>query len=466
MVTCLLAALLLPCGKVSGAHPLEVFLPDGETATRLQPVIDHLESDLFSEREAASHALLALPALPGFVRELAVKEPRPESRIRLREVVAAFPVETENGRLTGVLRTIETQAAKGLLDAIVRVMQRGIWSPDSEALHAAARTTATRADLRLIQRCLGDGSPAIRRLGAAALGGLPPGDSNNLLAGLLSDADASTAMLAASALAARKDRRCLAAFARLLDAEDFQTRYHSHAALRGLSGRDFGYDPSAAATERGAAAGKWRKWAESGKAAITGAMPRDPAIALFNGRNLQGWEVCLGGKASGTSSAWEVKDGTIHCNGGEPGDLWTTARFKNYVLDFEYKVDANGADSGLGLLLTEAGERGANGPGYLEIQLLPGKAGDIYQIGDIKLEVSGGPVRFTGPRIAEVADPAGQWHKVKLTVRDGAVRIEINGILVNWTTKGPSGAGRILLRNELDPISFRGFLLHPLDSAP
>jgi hypothetical protein len=120
----------------------------------------------------------------------------------------------------------------------------------------------------------------------------------------------------------------------------------------------------------------------------------------------------------------------------------------------------------LGLLLTEAGERGANGPGYLEIQLLPGKAGDIYQIGEIKLETAGGPVRFACPRIVEVADPAGRWHKVKLTVRDGAVRIEINGILVNSTTKGPSAAGRILLRNELDPISFRGFLLHPLDSAP
>ncbi len=466
MVSCLLAAFLLPCGKMAAAHPLDVFLPDEETATRLQPLIDHLESDSYSEREAASHALFALPALPGFVRELALQEPRPESRIRLREVVAAFPLETENQRLSGVLQTIETQATKGQLNAIVSVMQRGIWSPDCEALHAAARSTATRADLPLIQRCLGDPLPAIRRLGAAALGGLPADGSNELLAGLLSDTDSPTALLAASALAARKDRRCLPAFARLLDAEDFQTRYHSHAALRGLSGRDFGYDPSAVATARRTSADKWRKWAESPRAAITGTMPRDPAIALFNGRNLQGWEVCLGGKTSDTSPAWEVKDGAIHCNGGEPGDLWTSARFRNYVLDFQYKVDANGADSGLGLLLTEAGERGANGPGYLEIQLLPGKAGDIYQIGEIKLETAGGPVRFTCPRIVEVADPAGRWHKVKLTVRDGAVRIEINGILVNSTTKGPSAAGRILLRNELDPISFRGFLLHPLDSAP
>lgn len=118
-----------------------------------------------------------------------------------------------------------------MLDPIVRVLRRGIWSPDKKSLHGAVRATATAADLPLIHDCLGDPSPLIRGIGAAALGGLPAGDADKSPADLLDDADPSVAMLAAEALVLRKDVRCLPAFGRWLDAEDFLTRYRSHAVL-------------------------------------------------------------------------------------------------------------------------------------------------------------------------------------------------------------------------------------------
>lgn len=445
-----------------GDNPFMAFLPDPETVARLQPVIDQLESEAFAERETASRTLKALPALPGFVRELALKEQRPESRARLLELVAAFPLDTENARLTRLLEQIEANAAKGRLDPIIRVMQPGVWSPASKALHGAARATATSADLPLITRCLKDPAPVIRRIAAAALGGLPPDEADPLLVGLLDDADAPTAFLAASALAARKDTRCLPTFARLLDAADFPTRYQCHSALRSLTGKDFGYDPSLGEEDRKLASGKWRRWAAAADAVITGSLPRDSTIALFNDENLQGWAVFFARREVLHSPAWEVKDGAIHCNGKEPGDLWTTTRHENYVLTLEYMCAAADSDSGVGLLLTEAEERGADGPGYLEVQLLPGKVGDIYQIGGIHLEAHGKPVQFLCPRAAEVPDPPGKWHKLKLTVRDGAAEVEADGVLVNCTDKGPRGPGRIVFRNEGKPVSFRSILLHPL----
>jgi hypothetical protein len=186
---------------------------------------------------------------------------------------------------------------------------------------------------------------------------------------------------------------------------------------------------------------------------------------LFNGKDLQGWEVRAAGKLLGESAAWEVKDGALCCTGADRADLWTTTRHDNYVLTLEYQLDGPAGDSGVGVLLTEAGERGPAGPGYLEVQLLPGKAGDLYQIGGIEVEAGGAPIQFMSPRTAGVEDPAGQWHKLKLTVRDGAAEVEINGVPVSQTTKGPRGPGRILLRNEGNPVSFRGIVLHPLDPA-
>jgi hypothetical protein len=468
--TCLMTALSLSSAGLRAAappdNPLEVFLPDAAGAARLQPLIEQLEADAYPAREAASKALGALPALPGFVRELAVQEPRPESRIRLRELVAAFPVEKENERLTRILQQIASTATKGLLGPLIDVMQRGIWAPDSQALFDAARATATPADLPLITGCLEGSSAIIRQITAAALGGLPANDSDLPLAGLLKDADATAALLAAAALAARNERRCLPTYARLLDAENFQTRYQCHAALRGLTGKDFGYDPTADGPARKTAVGKWQEWAASAQAAITGSLPQDAAIVLCNGTNLQGWEVFAEGKIQGNAGAWGVSDGVLHCTGEKTGDLWTTTRHENYVLSLEYKLEAPGGDSGVGLLLTEAGERDPNGPGYLEVQLLPGRAGDLYQIGRTQLEVQGQPINFSSPRSAEVADPFGTWHKLKASVRNGTAEIEINGVTVSHVTKGPRGPGRIVLRNEKNPVSFRSLLLHPLDLPP
>jgi hypothetical protein len=374
------AALLLLFAEAhadeSPDQALGFFLPDPDAASRWQPVLGRLESDSFAEREAASRELGTLPALPAFLREMAASERRPESRIRLCELVAAFPVETENQRLSAILREIEAEESKGLLDPIVRVMRRGIWSADKTALHGAARATATADDLPLITACLGDPSPLVRSIGAAALGGLPGIDIGGRLADLLEDADPSVAMLAAEELARRKDVRCLPAFVRGLDAEDFRTRYRSHAVLRGLSGRDFGYDAAADADARKPATDKWLAWASSGRAAITGSLPPDASIPLFNGKDLQGWEVRAVDKLLAKSDAWEVKDGVLRCTGAERGDLWSVTRHENYVLNLEYQLEGPGSDGGVGLLLTEAGEEEAFGPSYLEIQLLPGKAGD------------------------------------------------------------------------------------------
>jgi hypothetical protein len=347
-------------------------------------------------------------------------------------------------------------------------MASGIWTPADPALHDAARATVTPADLPLIEQQTKAPSPVLRRIAAAALGGLPTADSTALLAGLLNDEDAAVAILAATELAARRDLRSLATFARLLNSRDLQVRHQCHAALRGLTSQDFGYDPAADTVGREDPAAKWRDWADSKNSAITGSVPRDSAIVLFNGRDLQGWEIRVGNVPLEKSKAWEVIAGKLHCKGKRvvaTGDLWTKTRFENYVLNLEYQAAARDCDSGIGLLLTETGEQGQQAPKYLEVQLLPGNGGDLYQIGGCAVEVKGKPIPFQAPRLAEVKDRAGDWHQLTLTVRDGTVEVVLDGVLVNQTSKGPRGPGRIVLRNEGSTMIFRNLLLRPLPAT-
>lgn len=447
--------------------PLLPFLPDEESINRLKPTIDRLESESYAEREEASRQLAALPALPSFIRELATTETRAESSFRLRKLAASFPIEKENDRLTSILRQLAQDKTKGQLEPIMRVIATGVWSPAEPALHQAARATVTQADVPLLERHLSDPSATIRRLIAAALGGLPAADSTAMLAGLLNDSDAATAVLAATELAARRDPRALATFARLLMAPSFQIRHQCHLALRGLSNRDFGYDPGAETTERAAPAAQWRQWANSKDAAITGTVPEDSSIVLFNGQDLEGWEVRVGDELMDKADAWEAVAGELHCKGKlmvASGDLWTKARYEDFILNLEYKADAKDCDSGIGLLLTKAGEQGQGAPKYLEVQLLPDNGGDLYQIGGVAVEAKGKPIAFQCPRLAAVEDRAGAWHRLKLIVRNGTVTVEINGVVVNRTSKGPQGPGRIVLRNEGSAVSFRNLVLQPLDT--
>lgn len=444
--------------------PLRGFLPDAEATASLELVIGQLESDSFAEREAASRQLEALDALPAFIRELAaVGKLPPESNARLRDLVAKHPIERENQRLSDALQEIVGFGIKGELAAIAEVMGRELWQPSARQLHRAAATTVVPADLPWLEQAVGDDSAVIRRLAAAALGGLPAADSKDLLERCLDDPDEACVLLAANALAEAGNPQCLAAFARLLESDQFQIRYRSAQALRELTGEKFNFDPALPPGEGTAAA--WQEWAASPLAAITGPLPNDEPIHLFYGRNLDAWELYANGKVGDIGDVWQIDrtrpgNETLHCSGKVPGDLWSKSRFDDYVLTLDYKIDQAGHDGGIGVLLTREQED-VRTPGYLEVQILPGKAGDLYQIGSVEIEVDDRPLRFLHQRNEEVRDPVGSWNHLEISVRSGRVEVRVNGSLVNQTSKGPLGPGRIVLRNEGHPVWFRDVMLHP-----
>jgi hypothetical protein len=266
---------------------------------------------------------------------------------------------------------------------------------------------------------------------------------------LLEHREAAVVWRAAEVLAERRDIRCLAAGARLLDDPGFMIRQRAIHLLRRLTKQNFPYDPAGPEAERRADAVKWREWVASPAAAIRGQYERELALVLFNGSNLRGWTVWEDGRPAAASVAWEAMFGMLHCNGRTAGDLRSNELFDDYQLELEYRLHKLEEDSGVALWFV--GDRREDGGESLEVKLDPSVAGE--------LECVRRGVSDTVARKAEVATPLGEWHRLRVTVGQGTVAVGIDGTAVNHTAVGAGRPSCIGLRNPGGPVDFRSISL-------
>ena len=180
-------------------------------------------------------------------------------------------------------------------------------------------------------------------------------------------------------------------------------------------------------------------------------------IQLFNGKNLDGWELTNPGSTSG----WSVKDGVLVNNPvqreGERhisyGNLRTTGTFE----DFNLKLEANvAAHENSGIYLR----------GIYEIQVCDsyGKNVDSHNMGGVYSRIT--------PRVS-AEKPAGQWQSLNITLVDRHVTVELNGkvIIDNEPLLGCTGGalwsdefkpGPIYLQGDHTGISYRNIVLTPI----
>ena len=183
----------------------------------------------------------------------------------------------------------------------------------------------------------------------------------------------------------------------------------------------------------------------------------DP-IALFNGKNLDGWKLTSPGQANG----WSVKDGILVNNPEQPqdkskhisyGNLRTVAEFEDFQLSLETRVAKNG-NSGIYLR------------GIYEVQVADtyGKSLDSHNMGGIYS-------RITPLKNAE--KPAGEWQKFQITLVKRHVTVVLNGttIIDNAPLLGCTGGalwsdefkpGPIYLQGDHTGIEYRNIALKPV----
>ena len=158
---------------------------------------------------------------------------------------------------------------------------------------------------------------------------------------------------------------------------------------------------------------------------------------LFDGTSMKGWR---GYCKDYIPNKWNIKDGALHFNGrgeGEGGDIIFTHQFKNFIYEVEWKISEGGI-SGIFYLAKESATISKDGkiqyqPIYVscpECQVL-----DNERHPDAKLGATLGIRQSTSLYdmiVAEPqnANPAGEWNKIKIVVKNGNVTHYQNGVKV------------------------------------
>ncbi len=155
---------------------------------------------------------------------------------------------------------------------------------------------------------------------------------------------------------------------------------------------------------------------------------------LFNGENLEGWTIY------GTEK-WYVEDGLLVCESGPDkgyGYLGTTDNYKNYVLELEFKQEADG-NSGVFIRSTVDGTTVS---GWQVEIAPPGKhTGGVYESYGRNWLIKPDPKKDKALRM-------GEWNKMKIKVNGDKLTSWLNGtkmISLNDEIIG-AGEGAVLLQ--------------------
>ncbi|MGH9657449.1 MAG: 3-keto-disaccharide hydrolase [Bryobacteraceae bacterium] len=173
-----------------------------------------------------------------------------------------------------------------------------------------------------------------------------------------------------------------------------------------------------------------------------------PAVALFNGKNLDGWRAMVSGKDLG----WTVKDGLL-VNVAGANNLVSERKFFNFALRAEYRIH-KGSNSGIGLrgryeiqILDDFGRPpGSHGHGALYSRIVPS---------------------------TNASKPPGEWQtlEVRLVGRQLTVVLngskiidkrEVEGLTAIASDADEAAPGPITLQGDHKEVEFRSFVVTPL----
>jgi hypothetical protein len=199
---------------------------------------------------------------------------------------------------------------------------------------------------------------------------------------------------------------------------------------------------------------------------------------LFNGKDLTGWHADVPARDSDASvrSPFLVRNGLLVSLGEPRGHLVSDASYRNYRLEVEYRFPA--APGNAGVLVHASTPRALYGmfPRSIEVQMENGNAGDFWCIvEDIRvpdMERRRGPrsewgtTEGKGRHILNLTDdsekPLGQWNVMVIEAVGRAIRVWVNGDLVNDGSDASADHGRIALQSEGSEVEFRKLMLTPI----
>ena len=174
------------------------------------------------------------------------------------------------------------------------------------------------------------------------------------------------------------------------------------------------------------------------------------AIQLFNGQDLDGWEIVNNGQFS-------VEDGILKLDRGT-GWLRSSETFGDFVLTMEFRFLEEEANSGIFVRTgptSRDDDRGYPDNGY-QIQCMDIITGDGNLLGQM-IPYGAPPFEheFDIEALKEAYNPTGEWQTFEITAEGENLSVRLNRVLITTATSIKNLTGHIGIQGERGLLEFR-----------
>lgn len=204
-------------------------------------------------------------------------------------------------------------------------------------------------------------------------------------------------------------------------------------------------------------------------------------IALFNGKNLDGWfaDVPAADDKENKNPSFVVRDGLLVSLGSPGGHLLTEKEYSDYKLTVEYRFSDKPGNCGVLVHASDLRALYDMFPKSIEVQMQHKHAGDFWCIEE-NIEVPdmeerrprkegqkyGGSkedARHIRNLTEDSEKPLGEWNTMTIKAHGDEIIVHVNGELVNHGKNATATKGKIALQAEGSEVEFRKLELVPLE---
>lgn len=193
----------------------------------------------------------------------------------------------------------------------------------------------------------------------------------------------------------------------------------------------------------------------------------DKKEILFNGQNLDGWEIFVNDSIISSNNFFYVKDGMIETVGVPVGYLRTVKEYSDYKLHVEWRYPEEPTNSGV---FVHTNGPDLIWPGHYQGQLKHENAGDFIVHG-VGMSATLRDTVYTSseetkPLISKIEPssekPAGEWNSYDIMCKGSTIELRVNGVLQNTATNCSVTKGGIGFQAEGSKIQFRNIWIVPI----
>jgi len=173
------------------------------------------------------------------------------------------------------------------------------------------------------------------------------------------------------------------------------------------------------------------------------------AIQLFNGQDLEGWEIVNNGQFSVEGGVLKIDRGT--------GWLRSSETFGDFVLTMEFRFLEEEANSGIFVRTgptSSNDDRGYPDNGY-QIQCMDIITGDTPLGQMIPYGAPPFEHEFDIEALNEAYKPTGEWQTYEITAEGENLSVRLNGVLITTATSIKNLTGHIGIQGEGGLLEFR-----------